>query len=311
MKIVYYLILLLGFVHPAFTVDCTSLPYAQLGLCMYPLLKETVKDYFINEKMNAISLNASPEITAFIHELLAQHGVKDAQTVLVKLGKEYCSGANSLMIEWLQEGSEFSLLESLIFQYNNLDNAQASEPLLMLIYQQIGSIEHEISHIKNQDCKKRTLYLSAFSLASWGFIKLLELGVSSWCPILSSQCEQAAWKSKLAYYIGSGALLALFNKQFFYKICRNQERAADAMISDNASILLAKANLHTTIYETDKKLVEKNYGKTLAWLCQKFPSLFLFFDWEHPTSYERAQTFTKRLVQVLNCENASNSTAEI
>ena len=78
-----------------------------------------------------------------------------------------------------------------------------------------------------------------------------------------------------------------------YKIARNQERTADAMISDNASILLSKVNLHTAIHETDKKQVEKTM-ENQSWLCQKFLSLYLFFDWEHPTSYERAQTFTKR-----------------
>ena len=35
-------------------------------------------------------------------------------------------------------------------------------------------------------------------------------------------------------------------------------------------------------------------------IFEKFPSLYLFFDWEHPTSKERAQTFADRLVKILN-----------
>lgn len=293
----------------AFTLDYSE--YAQFGLCVWPLLKQTAEFFSIDERLNSTHFDASPEIAAFIHELLEQHGVKNAQKVIIKLGKEYCSGNNIMMIEWLHESSEFSLLESLIMQYNSLDNSQESNALLMLIYQQIGSIEHEISHLKNRDCKKRAISLATFSLASWACTKLLEYQLPLWHPGLQKIIDASDWKSKLAYNVCSGILLALLNKQMVYKICRNQERAADALISDNASILLAKVNLHTTIYETDKKAVEKNYGKTVSWLCQKFPSLYLFFDWEHPTSYERAQTFANRLVDILNRQNQTLAVSEI
>lgn len=283
----------------------------QFGLCEWPLLKQAAEYFSIDERMNSTHSDASPEIAAFIHELLEQHGVKNAQKMVIKLGKEYCSGNNSMMIEWLHESSEFSLLESLIMQYNSLDNSQEADALLMLIYQQIGSIEHEISHIKNHDCKKRAISLTTFSLASWACTKLLEYQLPLWQPGLQKIIDASDWKSKLVYNVCSGFLLGLLNKQIVYKIIRNQERAADAMISDNASILLAKVNLHTAIYETDKQQVERNYGKTVSWLCQKFPSLYLFFDWEHPTSYERAQTFIKRLVHLLNQENVFNTTVEI
>lgn len=276
-----------------------SSEYMQLGLGSYPLLKETIEYLSIDARMADAYPNASPEITAFIHDLLEQHGVHNAQEVTIKLGKEYCSGNNILIIEWLQENSEFSLLESLIFQYNHLTNPQEAEALLMLIHQQIGSIEHEIAHIKNHDCKKRTTWLAGFSVTSWAIMKLLEYC----CPQLRKLADSPDWKMRFGYHLTSGFLLAKINKQFFYKICRNQERTADAMISDNASILLAKVNLHTAIYETDKQLVEKKYGTFISWLCQKFPSLYLFFDWEHPTSYERAQTFAKRLIQVLNSDS--------
>lgn len=285
--------------------------YTQFGLCSWPLLKQAAEYFSIDERMNSTHCDASPEIAAFIHELLEQHGVKNAQKVIIKLGKEYCSGNNIMMIEWLHEKSEYSLLESLILQYNSLDNAQEADVLLMLIYQQIGSIEHEISHIKNHDCKKRALSLTTFSLASWACTKFLEYQLPLWYPGIQKIIDTSDWKSKWVYNACSGFLLGLLNKQIVNKIIRNQERAADAMISDNASILLAKVNLHTAIYETDKQQVEKNYGKLVSWLCQKFPSLYLFFDWEHPTSYERAHTFTKRLVHILNQENGCTAAVEI
>lgn len=280
-----------------------SFQYTQLALCVYPLLQEAVEYLSIDERMACSYSDASPEISAFIHELLDQHGVKDPQKVVIKLGKEYGSGNNCMMIEWLNEKSEFSLLESLIVQYNSHANSSEAEALLMLIYQQIGSIEHEISHIKNNDCKKRALSLATFSLLTWAGTKWLECQLPEWYPQIQKLTDASEWKSQLAYSISSGFLLALINKHIMYKICRNQERAADAMISDNASILLAKVNLHTTIYETDKQQVEKQYGRFVSWLCQKIPSLYLFFDWEHPTSYERAQTFANRLVQLLNKDN--------
>ena len=146
------------------------LQYMQAGLGVWPLLKQAAEYFSIDERINSTHVDASPEITAFIHELLDQHGVKNAQKVIIKLGKEYCSGNNTLMIEWLQEGSEYSLLESLIMQYNSLDNAQEAEALFMLIYQQIGSIEHEISHIKNHDCKKRAISLASFCVANWACV---------------------------------------------------------------------------------------------------------------------------------------------
>lgn len=283
----------------------------QLGIAAYPLLEQAVEYFSIDERMTNTHQDASTEITGFIHELMEQYGVKNPHKVIIKLGKEYCSGTNILMIEWLHEKSEFSLLESLIFQYNNLDNSQESETLMMLIYQQIGSIEHEISHIKNHDCKKRILSLAAFSVATFGASKLLEYYLTEPSPYIQRLTRTADWKAKLGYNLLSGILLAKINKHIFYKICRNQERAADAMISDNAFILLAKVNLHTTIYETDKQQVERQYGTLISWLCQKIPSLYLFFDWEHPTSYERAQTFASRLVKILNQENKFNAVADI
>jgi hypothetical protein len=300
LKKILAIVLFLTASSQSFTPDYSK--YAQFGLCMWPLLKQTAEFFSIDERLNSTHGDASPEIAAFIHELLEQHGVKNAQKVIIKLGKEYCSGNNLMMIEWLNENSEYSLLESLIMQYNSLDNSQESDALLMLIYQQIGSIEHEISHIKHHDGKKRAISLATFSLASWTCTKLLEYQMPLWYPGLKKIIDTADWKSKFAYNICSGFLLGLLNKQIVYKICRNQERAADAAISDNASILLAKVNLHTTIYETDKQQVEKQYGKLVSWLCQKIPSLYLFFDWEHPTSYERAKTFAHRLVKILNHE---------
>jgi len=286
-----------------------SFQYTQLALSVYPLVQETIEYFSIDERMAHTYTTASPEISAFIHELLEQHGVKNSHQITIKLGKEYCSGNNCMMIEWLNENSEFSLLESLIFQYNTVANPQEAEELLMLIYQHIGSIEHEISHIKKHDCKKRALSLAIFSFATWVGAKWLENTLPNWYLPLQKLAHHAEWQSKLAYNVGSGFLLALINKHIMYKMCRNQERAADATISDNASILLAKVNLHTAIYENDKQQVEKQYGKFVSWLCQKMPSLYLFFDWEHPTSYERAQTFTIRLIHVLNKENITPAPA--
>lgn len=283
----------------------------QWGIAAYPLLEQAVEYFSIDERMASTHPDASPEVTAFIHELMEQRGVKNAHKVIIKLGKEYCSGTNILMIEWLHEESEFSLLESLIFQYNNLDNSQESENLMMLIYQQIGSIEHEISHIKNHDCKKRIFSLAAFSVGTFAATKVLEYYIPQSYSCIEGITRTSDWKVNLGYTVLTGLLLAKINKHIFYKICRNQERDADAMISDNVSILLAKVNLHTTIYETDKQLVEKKYGQLVSWLCQKIPSLYLFFDWEHPTSYERAKTFTNRLVKILNQDAQFNAVADI
>lgn len=291
------------------TIPCFSLvgSYLQGSIAAYPVVKQAIEYFSIDQKLAHTYKDASPEIAAFIHELLEQHGVLNAKEITIKLGKEYCSGNNILMIEWLHEHSDFSLLESLIFQYNTLTNAQETEELLMLIYQQIGSIEHEIAHIKHHDCKKRVISLACFSLLTWTAAKLLE----AYCPPLQKLATTPEWKVNCMYSIISGLLLSRINKHFFYKICRNQERTADAMISDNASILLAKVNLHTAIYEMDKQSVEKKYGIFVSWLCQKIPSLYLFFDWEHPTSYERAKTFTQRLLHVLNSEPHSKTTTEI
>lgn len=233
--------------------------WAQLAISTYPLLKQTAEYCSIDERM-AAHADASPAITAFIQELLEQHGVKNAQTIAIKLGKEYGSSDISMSIEWLDSKSEFSLLESLIFQYNAATDAQESQMLLMLIYQHIGSIEHEIAHIKNRDCEKRLVSLALVSLTNWAGLRLAEYCLTCAIPI-----EHGNWKTQWAYTIGSGLLLALINKQMLYKICRNQERVADAIISDNASILLAKVNLHTAIYENDKKQVEKRYGRSISW----------------------------------------------
>lgn len=292
----------MNFFHRVYSFD-----YIQLGLCTYPLAQESIEYFSIDEKMASIHKNANPEISAFIHELLAHHGVQNAETISIKLGKEYCSGNSILMIEWLDQESNLSLLESLIIQYNSLPVCSAQENLLALIYQQIGSIEHEITHIKNHDCKKRMISLAFFSLLTYGITKWLEQTLPQKLPFLQALIDSAQWKSKLCYSLGSGLLLRFINKHMLYKICRNQERNADAGISDNGSILLAKVNLHTAIYENDKQQVEKGYGKLVSWVCQKFPSLYLFFDWEHPTSFERAKTFAQRLVKILNHENQFNS----
>lgn len=282
----------------------TSLESLKLALACTPLAWMAAKHLLVDSNILAASPNASPEISSFIHELLEQHGVKNHAHVSVKLGKKYCSGPSTIIIEWLSADSGISLLESLIYEYKKLDmgaHPEECEALLNLIFQQIGSIEHEIAHIKNNDLKKRALFLTTITALSYGSLKLMEQALNYYAP-----SDNDALKTSAAYCLAAGTFLAICNSLALFKLDRAQERAADANISNNPAILLAKANQHAEIHESVRSYVqEKWYGKKLFWLFERFPSLYIIFDWHHPASIERAHTFANRLANLLNQEQNS------
>lgn len=288
--------------------------YLQMLISSGPLAWMAAKHITVDSNILNTNPDASAEITAFIHELLEQHGVQDPQNITIKLGKKYCSGTSTIIIEWLSEDSSVSLLESLIYEYKKLDacaDAQTAEVLLNLIFQQIGSIEHEIAHIKNSDVKKRALFLTIVSGTTYGSLKLFEYVLPLYFPKIKAIMQNSGWKSQCSYHVASGTILAIINILAVFKLDRSQERIADASISDNAAILLAKANQHAEIHESLKSYVKTRwYGEKLFSIFERFPSLYVIFDWQHPTSFERAQTFAKRLATVLNEEQIRESFTE-
>ncbi len=275
----------------------------QLSLALTPLAWIAAKHMIVDPSILTGNPDASPEISSFIHELLEQHGVNNAHQISVKLGKKYCAGPSTLIIEWLSQDAHVSLLESLIYEYKKIDTGadpEATQDLLNLIFQQIGSIEHEIAHIKNNDLKKRAVFLTAVSACSYALLKLLEKAYTHYLlPEHHNQSE--SWQTHALYSLASGTFLATCNMFALFKLDRAQERAADANISNNAAILLAKANQHAEIHESLKSYVQnKWYGERFFWLFERFPSLYIMFDWQHPASLERAQTFANRLAELLN-----------
>ncbi len=171
----------------------------QFALSAEPLLEEAAQFFTLDAKINAEYCNASPEITAFIHELLEQHGVPNAKDVAIKVGPNYETGNNTILLEWLNEGSAVTMLEYLIYEYNSAANTEEGEGFLFAVHQHIGSIEHEIAHIKNRDCKKRALYLASFSALTWAGLKAAEIYATRFFPALQKTIKDATWKSKSAY----------------------------------------------------------------------------------------------------------------
>lgn len=280
-----------------------------------PLAWMAAKHVAVDSNILNSNPDASAEISSFIHELLEQHGVIDPGHISIKLGKKYCSGTSTIIIEWLSEDSGISLLESLIYEYKKLDvttDSQTAEVLLTLIFQQIGSIEHEIAHIKNNDVRNRALFLSIVTALSYSSLKFLEYALPFYFPSFKNITHNSHWESHASYYLASGALLAIINTLAVFKLDRTQERTADASISDNAAILLAKANQHAEIHESLKSYVKTRwYGKRFFSLFERFPFLYVIFDWQHPTSMERSQTFAKRLAKLLNETQKAETYTEI
>ena len=268
-----------------------------------PALREALRYFTTDTNLDQTYPDASEEISAFIHDLLKFHKVQNPESVKIKLGPKYISGNNTIVIEWLFPGSSVSHLESLIYHYNNqeLFPDYNFENLLNQMHHNIGSIEHEISHIKNKDCKKHALSLAAFSILSYLSLKLfLEKKIPEYFPSIAKISQDASWELKIPYALASGTALYLINKHACYWLSRNKERSADANISDNPDVLIAKINWHTEIHDGLKNYVREQWGERAERIFEKFPSLYLFFDWEHPTSKERAQTFADRLVKILN-----------
>ena len=200
---------------------------------------------------------------AFIHDLLKFHKVQNPESVKIKLGPNYISGNNTIVIEWLFPGSSVSHLESLIYHYNNqeLFPDYNFENLLNQIHHNIGSIEHEISHIKNKDCKKHALTLAAFSIVSYLSLKLF-LRKKYLSIFLLSQ--------KLQKMLHGNSKQPMHSLQELHSILSINMRATGSPETKNEApmpifliirkCLIAKINQHMEIHDGLQKLCSRAMG---------------------------------------------------
>lgn len=269
------------------------------GACsVSALFEEAFHGFALDPYLDSVYPDASQNITNFIHTMLKEHNVADYETVKIKVGDQYASGNNVIIIEEYIPGSSVSMLEVLSEIMEDPDSEpEQVEDAQILMAQHIGTIEHEISHVKNKDVRKRSMITIALSATTYIALKYAEYTVPEYFPKLKAVCATAKWPLKTAYALLSGGALYLWTKQIGHYFSRYHERKADENISDNPGILYAKMNQHQQNHEFLRVKVFQKFGQRGLTLFDRFPSLYLLFDFEHPTSLERTERFAQRLAK--------------
>lgn len=269
------------------------------GACsVSALFEEAFHGFALDQYLDSTYPDASENMTNFIRTMLKEHNIADYETVKIKVGDEYSSGNNVIILEECMPGSSISMLEVLSEIMENPDSEpEQVENAQMLMAQHLGSIEHEISHVKNKDVRKSVILTIALSAVTYIALKYAEYTAPKYFPKLKALCANAQWPLKTAYALLSGGAIYVWTKQIEHYFSRRYERQADENISDNPGILYAKMNQHQQNHELFRLLVYHKWGQKGLALFDRFPSLYLWFDFEHPTGLERAERFAQRLAK--------------
>lgn len=272
----------------------TWVDQAQEAIGIAPLISEA-QDAFDVDAYFQQFLDASDGITEFIKEQFAIRNIEVPQGFCVKLTHQYEAGRSVIGIPatFIAGVSDLEVLFSLMG--NDEISEEKRNQYHLLFLQHLGSIDHEITHIAKNHVRKGALARIGISLTAIAALKLFEYHNKT----LHKFIQNGPFFEKLIYAMSTGAALYAFNRFLYYMYIRNYEIEADEGIRNNPGVLFARIKYFNEIQEELKTDVKTRFGEKGFALFEKFPTLYLLYDPEHPILPERIDRLNERLQTVL------------